>query len=114
MPNSIGMAGTRGTLRHGATKFGGMWPFGVQCVGLHFRGDQSSSFTARPSTWSVGWAERAGGLAAQVLARGFLLTGCRLLVHGIRLVLLQAGDVESNPGPDGGPCVGKHKGASSM
>jgi hypothetical protein len=36
---------------------------------------------------------------------GFLPTGCRSLVCGIRLVLLRAGDVESNPGPDRGPCV---------
>jgi hypothetical protein len=35
----------------------------------------------------------------------FLPTGCSFLVHGIRLVLLRAGDVESNPGPDRGPCV---------
>jgi hypothetical protein len=36
----------------------------------------------------------------------FPLTGCRSLVRGIRLALLRAGDVESNPEPDGGPCVG--------
>jgi hypothetical protein len=45
-------------------------------------------------------------LAAWVSARGFLLTGSRSLVRGIRLALLQADDVESNPGPDGGPCGG--------
>jgi hypothetical protein len=44
-------------------------------------------------------------LVPWVSARGFSPTGCRSLVRGIRLVLLRAGDVESNPGPDGGPCV---------
>ena len=44
-------------------------------------------------------------MAAWVSARGFPPTGCRSLVRGIRLVLLRAGDVESNPGHDGGPCV---------
>jgi hypothetical protein len=73
--------------------------------GLPFLGDQSSFFTARPSAWSVGRAGRAGGLAARVSARGFLLTGCRLLDRGIRLALLWVSDVESNPGPDGGSCV---------
>jgi hypothetical protein len=45
-------------------------------------------------------------LAERISAHGFLFTGCRSLVRGIRLVLLRAGDVESNPEPDGGPCVG--------
>jgi hypothetical protein len=36
---------------------------------------------------------------------GFLPTGCRSLVRGIGLVLLQAGDVKSSPGPDRGSCV---------
>jgi hypothetical protein len=48
MPNSIGMAATRGTLHRGATKFGGTWLFGVQCRGLPFLGDRSSSLTAAP------------------------------------------------------------------
>jgi hypothetical protein len=67
------------------------------------RGDRSSFFTARPSAWSVSQAGGAGGLAVRVSAHGFLLTGCRSLVRGIRLVLLRAGNVESNPAPDGGP-----------
>jgi hypothetical protein len=58
MPNTIGTSGTRGTLWRGATNFGGMWSFGAQRVGFPFRGDQSPSFMARPSAWSVG---RAGG-----------------------------------------------------
>jgi hypothetical protein len=49
---------------------------------------------------------RSGGLAARASACRFLPTKCRSLVRGIRLVLLRAGNVESNPGPDGGPCVG--------
>jgi hypothetical protein len=106
MPNSIGMAATQGTLCHGAIKFGGTWPFGVQCGGFPFLGDRSSFFTARPSAWSVGQAGGAGGLAARVLAHGFLLTRCCSLVHGNRLALLRAGNIESNPGPDGGSCVG--------
>jgi hypothetical protein len=96
----------QGTLCRGDTKSGGTWPFGVQRAGFPFRGYISSSTTARPSAWSVGRAGGEGGLAAWVSAHGFLPTGCRSLVRGIRLVLLRAGDVESNPGPDGGPCVG--------
>jgi hypothetical protein len=106
MPNTIGTGGTRGTLWRGATNFGGTWSFGAQHEGFPFKGDRSPSFMARPSTWSVGQAGRAGGLAAWVSARGFLPTRCRSLVRGIRLALFRAGDVESNPGPDGGPCVG--------
>jgi hypothetical protein len=106
MPNSIGTGGTRGTLCRGATKFGGTWPFGAQCAGFPLRGDQSPYFTARPFAWSVGRVGGAGELAAWVSAHGFPLTGCHSLVRGIRLALLRAGDVESNPGPNGGPCVG--------
>jgi hypothetical protein len=105
MPNYIGTGGMRGTLWRGATNLGGSWSFGTQRAGFPFRGDQSPSFTACPSAWSVGRAGGAEGLAAWVSARGFPPTGCRSLVHSIRLVLLRAGDVESNPGPDGGPCV---------
>jgi hypothetical protein len=36
---------------------------------------------------------------------GFLRTGCCSLVCGVRLFFLWAGDVESNPGSDRGPCV---------
>jgi hypothetical protein len=106
IPRSIGTGGTRGTLCCGATNFGGTWSFGAQCAVFPFRGDQSPSFTARPSAWSVGRAGGARGLAAWVSARGFPLTGCCSLVRGIWLALLRAGDVESDPGPDGGPCVG--------
>jgi hypothetical protein len=68
-------------------------------------GDRMPLPTACRSAWSVGRAGGAGGLAAWVSARGFPTTGCRSLVRGIRLVLLRASDVESNPRPDGGPCV---------
>jgi hypothetical protein len=77
----------------------------VPACGIPLKRDRSSSTMARPSAWSVGRSGGAGGLAAWVSARGFLPTGCRSLVRCIRLVLLRAGDIESNPGPDGGPCV---------
>jgi hypothetical protein len=48
----------------------------------------------------------SAGREGRLSACGFPLTGCRSLVRGIRLALLRAGNVESNPGPDGGPCVG--------
>jgi hypothetical protein len=94
MPNTSGTGGTRGTLWHGVTNLGGTWSFGAQRAGFPFRGDQSPSFTARPCAWFVGRAGRAGGLAAWVSAHGFLPTGCRSLVRGIRLVLLWAGDID--------------------
>jgi hypothetical protein len=71
MPRNIGTGGTRGMLWHGATSFGGTWSFGTQRAGFPFKGDQSPSFTACPSAWSVGRAGGAGGLAAWVSARGF-------------------------------------------
>jgi hypothetical protein len=100
MPNSIGTAAPRGTLRYGTTKFGGTCPFGVQCGGLPFRGDRSSSFTARPSAWSFGRGIGYTGFGSWVSPHRLLL------VRSIRLVLLRPGNVESNPGPDGDLCVG--------
>ena len=105
MPNTIGTGGTLGKLCCGVTNFGGTWSLGTQCTGFPFKGDRIPSLTACPSVWSAGRAGGVGGLAAWVSARGFPPTGCRSLVRGIRLVLLRAGDVESNPGPDGGACA---------
>jgi hypothetical protein len=104
MPNTIGTGATRQTLHRGAT----IWLLVVlrdPVWGSPQYGDRSLPLTACPSAWSVGRAGGVGGLAAWVLARGFPPTGCRSMVRGIWLVLLRAGDVESNPGPDGGPCV---------
>jgi hypothetical protein len=101
-PSSIGKAATRRRLHCDATKFGCTCPSGGQCGGSPLFGDQTSSF----SVWPVSRAGVVGGLVAGFWLVGFLPTGYRSLVRGIWLVLLQAGDVESNPGPDRGPCVG--------
>jgi hypothetical protein len=103
MPNTNGMGGTRGTLWRGATNFGGTWSCGAQ---LPLQRGSKSLLYGPPLCLVCRPGARGGGLAAWVSAHGFLPTGCRSLVRGIRLVLLWAGDVESNPGHDGGPCVG--------
>jgi hypothetical protein len=84
--------------------------FGVVSPILVARGLSGPSMRASPSEGievpPLRHAPLPGLSAAWVSARGFLPTGCRSLVCGIWLALLRAGDLESNPGPDGGPCVG--------
>jgi hypothetical protein len=105
MPNTTATAATRKKLHCGTTTIGSEFPSVGQCGSLPFLRIKFFLIQyAALAGLSGGWGWQGGWLHRFWLV-GFLPTGCRSLVHGIRLVLLRAGNVESNPGPDRGPCV---------
>jgi hypothetical protein len=92
IPNSIGKTATR-CLLHRVSLCRPVW--GIE-------GHQSQHATLAGLSGGPGWW---GDWLHGFRLVGFLLTRCRLLARGIWLVLFQAGDLESNSGPDRGPCV---------
>jgi hypothetical protein len=92
-------------LCRGTTKIGCACPSVGQC-GVSLFWGPNLFFFSMPLWLPCPVGQGGGGVWLHgFLAHGVFLIACCLLVRGIQLVLLRVGDVESNLGPDRGPCV---------